>query len=831
MCGRRSPPASTGADDLGLLVAYTREGFTRLMELCPHVKGIQLRMNIESGIADQRFFVQSFVPALNDLARRGRRLVIELRNWGLHPDTIEAFRSTGLEIVVSTKYFAEHQAMPYQPPSMRGSYSYDSFLRKDKPFPFQWHVWNLGSHRLFAWGDPAYARRFARSCHLGDGVGFEVTPPGSQKGYSQWGEVYPGDWQPRSDLPVQWDFQRYWFFHWAFGRMGYDSGTGDEIFVHQLAKRTTAGAAPALLAAYRAASQVISYLISQRMDDPNMYVWPELDAGGPIDHNAIAPPGEETLFATAHAYARDVTAGRSSAKRSPFDAADDLTAFADAIEASLRDLAGHSGLKSKQEYKLVRVDFSALAALARYQAAKARATGNLALFYAGGERRYLDLAENAARAGIDLWDDLCARTKPYYHKLHFGPTGGHWKDNRPRVRYDLQRIQRVRELFETYGLFTHGFDFGPAPARRNAPRFSSGLEPEPRFIGISESDRYTPEKGCGWLQTAGLRCHTFGEIGVELLWGVHQVKPGLDSDPAAVQAVPLDGLTQRYVTCDTPRTFRVDVPDGEYQVTVIAPAAAGATTVVHLNGARLRLGRAARLSRQANVQVSGGKLELSVGGKGTWALAGLIVRPLAPQIAHLPPVAIQAEQPLLLTATATAPDGIASLVVRYVASGGRETVMAGDGAAFEAGIPAAALAGDVFEYEIIATDKAGRVARTRRFRAPIVRGFQTPGIMAASGPQTWSGTGKLAFRLSLEHGAFARNVILHYREADQNRSFRQVMLDGGRSGEYVFEVDTLPLDSDYELIYYFEVTDVLGHGSFYPDPFNTARYFICKPQS
>ena len=154
-------------------------------------------MNIESGIGDQRFFVQAFVPALEDLAARGRRLTVELRNWGLHPDTIEAFRRTGLDIVVSTKYFAEHQAMPYQPPAMRGSYSYDSFLRRDKPFPFQWHVWNLGSHRLFAWGDPDYVRRFARSCHLGDGVGFEVTPPGSQKGFSQWGQVTPGDWQAR----------------------------------------------------------------------------------------------------------------------------------------------------------------------------------------------------------------------------------------------------------------------------------------------------------------------------------------------------------------------------------------------------------------------------------------------------------------------------------------------------------------------------------------------------------------------------------------------------------------------------------------------------------
>ena len=42
-----------------------------------------------------------------------------------------------------------------------------------------------------------------------------------------------------------------------------------------------------------------------------MYVWPELDAGGPIDHNLIAPPGEVTLFATAREHAEDRVAGQA----------------------------------------------------------------------------------------------------------------------------------------------------------------------------------------------------------------------------------------------------------------------------------------------------------------------------------------------------------------------------------------------------------------------------------------------------------------------------------------------------------------------------------------
>ena len=503
------PARVSGTEDLARLAEYTRRGFALLMERCPHVDGIQLRMNPESGVMDQRFFVRSFVPVLKDLASEGRRLIVELRSWGLNSETVSAFQDIGTDVIISAKYFAEHQAMPYQPPSFGFSYSYGNLLRRDRTYPFLWQFWNLGSHRLFNWGDPEYARRFARSCHLGDGVGFEVTPPGSQKGFSTWGQVTPGDWNPRSDLPELRDFDRYWFFHMAFGRAGYDSNVGDEIFLHQLTKRSNAETAPVLLDVYHSASQVISYLISHRMDDPNMYVWPELDCGGPIDHNAITPAGEKTLFSTPREYAEARVAGHTSAKLSPFDVAVDLERFADETEAKLAELAGMTGQASNLEVRTVREDSAALAALARYHAAKARATGNLSLFYASGERRFLGRAELDATDEIRLWDELCARTENYYRRLHLGPTRGHWRDNRPRVRYDLRRIHRVQELFDGYGGFVRGFHFGqPRPSR--ATFFSTvwkgtGLEPEPRFIGVQADTRYASGRGYGWLEPAGLR--------------------------------------------------------------------------------------------------------------------------------------------------------------------------------------------------------------------------------------------------------------------------------------------------------------------------------------
>ena len=71
--------------------------------------------------------------------------------------------------------------------------------------------------------------------------------------------------------------------------------------------------------------------------------------------------------------------------------------MADEIEARLAELAVMPELADNLEYRTVRVDFAALAALARYHAAKSEASGNLALFYESGEQRFLDAAEARPR--------------------------------------------------------------------------------------------------------------------------------------------------------------------------------------------------------------------------------------------------------------------------------------------------------------------------------------------------------------------------------------------------------------------------------------------------
>jgi hypothetical protein len=315
-----------------------------------------------------------------------------------------------------------------------------------------------------------------------------------------------------------------------------------------------------------------------------------------------------------------------------------------------------------------------------------------------------------------------------------------------------------------------------------------------------------------------------------VVWGVHFITPGQEYDPAEIETMPLDGLTHRYVMAESPHTFRVDLPNGAYEVALVAPAVAGAHTRVAIAGTMLDLGGGQPGMAKTLVEVQDGTLSIEVGGEGQWALAGMTIRPRSPLIAHLAPAGARAEEDLKVTATATAPDGIRAMRLRYRSNGNwQEVSMAGDGTAFEGVIPAGALSGDTLEYALVAEDNQGSAAQREGITIPVVRGFKTPRIVRSSGPATWSPDQILTFEVELENDAYANEILLHYREADQNRSFRQASIPAGKSGKYTFELDPRHLDGNYELIYYFEVRDRLGSGSFYPDPFSEARYWIVKP--
>lgn len=831
-----------GLDEIDL-ADYTLDGIVRLLTLCPDIAGIQLRMNPESGLTDQAFFRDVFIPGLKEC---GRDVQVEVRNWGLKQETLDSFVEVFPDLRVSFKYFAEHQAMPYQPVEMRNSYSYDSLLRKDRNYDVAWHVWNLGSHRVFLWGDPDYVRTFVSACHLGDAVGFEVTPPLSQKGFSQFGQT-PGHWSIyRDGLPdcYEWEYEKYWFFYKLWGRIGYDPELGDEVWLNELERRFGAEPAPHLLDAYRESSKVISYLVSHHMDDQNMYNWLELDAGGPIDYFSSITPGEKTLFLNARDYAEARTANVPSAMITPFEAAEDLEEFADRCEAALEKAEEVGTFTDNREYDFASLDMRALCRLACYNAHKIRASAYLSLFYETSDYSLLGPACDCAEAGVDEWRELVRITEPYYERLQLGPSVGHWKDNLPWVEYDVHRIEKAAQVFERYGIFVQAFDFGPSAeiSYTGHDRDPSDYDlVEPRFTRVDADDRYEPETGHGWEDDAEVRATGGLQLPRALYRGTRL--PRSEKGPADF---PAEFLYFDFVSGADPATFRLDVPDGRHLLTFIIGDASDeptehGTMSVSVNGTEvlkeLEIPAGETREEEVEVEASDGGLRITLkAAEGSeWVLNGLVVRGMGPRIGHLPVYSAPKGQDLTINATVTSVLSVREVSLFYRVGGAsefRRARMRGEGPVRRAAIPGDELVGEQAEYYIETEDADGNassfpqdgadepvtVLLADNFGAPAVAEHEPPSRHCASEP--------LRLSVELAEGAEAASVRLHYRTVDQNADFKTAELQKTGERDYAGVIPAEDLDPLFDEMYYFEALDRYGNGTFYPDPFTGGRYFV-----
>src|SRR5262249_16634467 len=157
-------------------------------------------------------------------------------------------------VTVSFKFWCEHMGLPYHPTVAdshyrESRYSYGAALARPRSYRAVYQLWTVGSSRLLLWGDPEYAARFARSCQLGDGDGFEVFGPVSNKGYAN----EAGTWRLFADHSYEvgrWEHERSWYFYLAFGRLGYNPNANAEVWQRELRHRFGAAAAD-IESAYR----------------------------------------------------------------------------------------------------------------------------------------------------------------------------------------------------------------------------------------------------------------------------------------------------------------------------------------------------------------------------------------------------------------------------------------------------------------------------------------------------------------------------------------------------------------------------------------------------
>jgi hypothetical protein len=447
------------------LFDYCPKALELILKACPKIRGVQFRMNIESGIEenDQNRFYTGMAKAIR---AAGREVDVDFRAKGLRPETVESALALGIKPIVSTKYWREHMGMPFHGTRIDASdkersyrrYGYWDLLSQDRPYEVAYRMWTLGSTKLLLWGSLDYARQFARSAQFGDSLGFEVCAPLSQKGFGNWAG---GNWRimasPEREY-YQWEFERYWAYYLSFGLAGYAPEGEQPVLEAEFHKRFGKGASHAR-EAYEAASWIIPFITATRaVSASNFGYWPEMETGGLTERYIRLGTGDDNRFYRVDEYVEDVLEGRATAKMTPFAMAGRLESWA-ARAASALERAESAIGKAKRdqaepdkELQSTRVDIGVLAALARYHAARSRSAVDYAWFVRTGERHRLRESIDQFGHALSHWQEIARLTGGvYYEQMVFNRPPdqiGHWKDEVPMLEAELERLKQIDRLYE-----------------------------------------------------------------------------------------------------------------------------------------------------------------------------------------------------------------------------------------------------------------------------------------------------------------------------------------------------------------------------------------------
>ena len=470
---------------------YCAAGLREILGACPAIDGVQFRMNVEAGIAEDRQ-TEFYRPILKAVRDCGHPVRVDLRYKGLRPETTREAITLGLDVTVSTKFWTEHFGLPYHPTVVdthwrADRYSFGSMLEKPRAYRVTYQLWTVGSQRLLLWGDPAYAAQFARNCRLGDGEGFEVFAPLTDKGFGNAG----GDWRifaDRSREHFRWEFERYWIFYLVFGQLGYNPDTGAEIWQREL-RHHFGDAAGDVEAALRSASQVLPLITAARLPSASEWSWwPEMDTGDRLAEYMRTPPSDTTQFyairswqrtprwrceewdAAIAGYTEDAVAGRLRGKATPIEVAQRLRDLAARTLTSIGRIRA-----TTPELRATETDLRVLAALSQYHAAKTIAATELAFFEETHASKRLPRALAHMKDAAAAWERIVQLTDGAYHSnLVFGYApehgrkeghhhSGHWKDRLGEIREDVAHLEGLVKLHADDGKPLHTFP-GELPA-------------------------------------------------------------------------------------------------------------------------------------------------------------------------------------------------------------------------------------------------------------------------------------------------------------------------------------------------------------------------------
>jgi len=477
--------------------AYCRDALQAVLEACPGIGGVTLRVHGESGIPERSW--DFWTTVFDGVVGSRRNVGIDLHAKGLDWRLLEIALATGLPVTVSPKWAGEHMGLPYHQAALReldrnpvdeaalgtgkgrfmtvseGSrpftrYSYGDFLTEERRHDVVFRIWP-GTQRLLLSGDAATAAGIGRHAGMAGSQGVEWCEPLSFRGREGSARFGRRDGYADATLSPADDWEKYALAFRLLGRLTYDPAANHEQWRRSL-PADHGPAADAAEAALASASRILPLITSAHHPSAsNNYYWPEVytdiaiaaagDGGSVATHYYDTPkpkrfgtagPIDPQIFSSPAEAVAEALAGELSGRYSPLDVAGWLDRLAGDAATQLARMKAALPVTASAASRRLMVDVGIQEAIGRFFAAKLRAVVCYELFERTGSAPAIHAAVRHCRAARSAWADAAALgSGAYAHDLTFGPEPwlrGTWSDRLPAIDADLDALEKLARATE-----------------------------------------------------------------------------------------------------------------------------------------------------------------------------------------------------------------------------------------------------------------------------------------------------------------------------------------------------------------------------------------------
>lgn len=462
---------------------YCAAALTQLLELCPSIAGVTFRVHYEGGVPEvgQEAFWGTVMSGISSVRRP---VEIDMHAKGVSDELVEIGLSAGSSLLLSAKYWAEHQGLPYHQSAIRTDeqarpeagasldaktaysrrftrYGYGDFLREGRSYGLIFRVWP-GTQRVLQWGDPILAAGYGRLSTFAGSLGVELCEPLTFAGRKASGR--PGERDPHagSDLALGLhDWKKYLYTYRLWGRLLFDPGA-DASGWRRYLDHEFGAASPNVERALAAASRVLPLItVVHGVGASNNGYWPEVyvnmpvSEGLPVGHYATdtaepktfgsVSPLDPGIFMSIDEHVEELLSGKRSGRYSPEDAAGWLGRLAQRAEEEMAVAVASAAPVTGASFRRVAVDVAAQVGIARFFAGKFRAGIAYSLFHRTKEVEFLKQAIRSYEEAREAFASVASATAgAYAHDLAFGnrvSEHGHWADRLPAIDEDLEALR------------------------------------------------------------------------------------------------------------------------------------------------------------------------------------------------------------------------------------------------------------------------------------------------------------------------------------------------------------------------------------------------------